>query len=72
MFQLPMKQAQRHSFMRPWVLTLNSFMMGIISSSRASFVTSPPRRSILLPTKITGTFQRLAEWYDAKSEADLH
>lgn len=36
--------------------TLNSFMMGMISASRASFVTSPPRRSILLPTKITGTY----------------
>ena len=35
--------------------TLNSFIMGTISSSKASFVTSPPRRSILLPTSITGT-----------------
>ena len=30
--------------------------MGIISSSNASLVTSPPRRSILLPTRITGTW----------------
>lgn len=35
--------------------TLNSFMMGIISASSASFVTSPPRKSILLPTSMTGT-----------------
>ena len=32
-------------------------MMGMISSSKASFVTSPPRKSILLPTSITGTYQ---------------
>ena len=36
--------------------TLNSFIMGIISSSRASLVTSPPRKSILLPTRMTGTW----------------
>lgn len=37
--------------------TLNSFIMGIISSSKASLVTSPPRKSILLPTRITGTYR---------------
>lgn len=58
--------------MIPRVLTLNSFIIGMISSSRASLVTSPPRRSILLPTKITGTFQKFAELYDVKSEVDLH
>jgi|SRR5882762_2141483 len=36
-------------------LALKSFMIGIISISNASFVTSPPRKSILFPTSITGT-----------------
>lgn len=37
-------------------LTLNSFMIGKTSSERASLVTSPPLRSILFPTNITGTY----------------
>lgn len=40
------------------VLTLNSFIIGTISSSRAWLVTSPPRRSILFPTRMTGTYER--------------
>ena len=35
--------------------TLNSFIIGMISSSSASLVTSPPLRSILFPMRITGT-----------------
>ena len=42
--------------------TLNSFIMGKISSSRASLVTSPPRKSILLPTRITGTWTTSQTW----------
>jgi hypothetical protein len=36
--------------------------MGKISSSRASLVTSPPRKSILLPTRITGTWTTSQGW----------
>lgn len=35
--------------------TLNSVIIGKTSSDNASFVTSPPLRSILFPTSITGT-----------------
>ena len=36
--------------------TLNSFIIGTISSSSASLVTSPPLRSILFPIRMTGIF----------------
>lgn len=35
--------------------TLNSFIIGAISSSSASLETTPLRRSILFPTRMTGT-----------------
>lgn len=37
------------------ILTLNSFIIGAISSSSASFDTIPLRKSILFPTRMTGT-----------------
>ena len=58
MFQFPegYQELKKGIHRQKWTLsTLNSFMIGTISSSRASLVTSPPRRSILFPTKITGT-----------------
>ena len=47
-------------------------MIGMISSSRASFVTSPPRRSILFPTSMTGTWGTIrgAGWGSNRTDID--